>query len=253
VFFENKELLKTNKSEYLKKVREVSGSECEHEVDMLDFALCNEVVGMLYDTEDFYRKVGPKEISYRRIRRAVIYISDVLIERGLHIEVITENLMFNIFSIIGIDITMCVGNSPVSKIKSSGITYEIILSVNPSTDKTRITTKTEKQIYPEQKFFFFSFGAIMLFWSICAVVAIVAIGLQVFGGTTQNPKDQISLTYGGITYLFNGGIIALLFAGAKWILPLLKDSFDSSVKARNDLQTAKILLSIRDEKKENRN
>jgi len=254
VFSSDKELLRKSKNEYLEKVCEMSGvNKHDQEIETLNFALCEEVVDILYATHESFIKSGLEDRFYERVKRTWAYIFDILIQKGFRKDVITENLIYNIFSIIDFDVRTSDKDSPDDKIKSDvkpHEIHEINVIINSSSsgayqdnkkeDKKRKDKKSERMKPPEFYIFYISFVAIMLFWIISSVVSIYAMIRIV---ATEDIVD--------INLLISGGIVVLLLVGAKFILPLLTDSFNFAVKMetafnmseRYDVETFKIVIN----------
>ncbi|MDR0474507.1 MAG: hypothetical protein LBH43_12645 [Treponema sp.] len=251
IFSADTDLLKNDKNEYLKKVHEMSGSEYNQEIDMLYSILCEEVIEILYQIYDFNKKTEFKiNSSYGRTKRGVQNITEILIEEGIRADVIADKYMFNIFSIIGLDVKGLLGNMADEINGSSKITYDITVKLAPQKNgkrndrKEKKANKEKEPNFPEQKAFYISFGIIMFSWSLCFCAALITMVVQAINDMSQVAQEQTtnSLIHGGLNYLLNGGIIALLFIGAKVILPLLKESFNRSVEVRNEYQIIKYLI-----------
>jgi len=101
--------------------------------------------------------------------------------------------------------------------------------------------KIWKPTFPEQIMFFFWFCVIMGVWAASSIVAIVAMISLIRHGTLHEGFN--------FNYVANGGIVALLLIASKWIMPLMKKSFDSSMKVKNEFQSLRYEIIVNEMKK----
>ena len=227
VFANDTLLLKNNRDKYLKEVVEMSNTNNEYEIELLRKALSIiDVVEILYDVYDYLHKYSFFDEYRRKIEREAIIITYILTSNGISVEDIVETLLFNIFSIIGADVAADINDLPHDKIRRIKDIYDekgVFLTkmevpvTSPSKGKSdnverNIKRKGEKEYKP--LLFNLSYAIVGIVWVIAASSSIAVMLLQVISGSLEE-----------FILLISGGIVVLLIIAARFILPLIQESY----------------------------
>lgn len=234
VFEENIELLRTNRDGFLQKVREICDESSKSDVDIMYPALCEDAIEIIYGIYASYQENGMSDSVRRKVRLGIEEIVDILKNHGVVSDIVLKTIIHNFFSIVGLAVNV----SSTDKYDASGTKNGIDIVVNLSSPKIDPEVKGKKRkewipTYPEQILFYIWFCVVMCVWTAVSVVVIIAMVLQVANGTFIY-SDGINWNY-----VASSGIVVLLIVAGKWFMPLMKESFDSSVRSKNKNQEVK--------------
>jgi len=225
VFEESAEFLPADREGFLQKVRALSRD--KQSIDLLYPVLCEEIFDMIAEIKRLKDDNAPEDMLQRKARRAICEAVDILGGLGISSIYKLEEIIGNLFFMVGMDVEICDKNtlSPDSKVNGKDIIVTVALPQDTKGEKKQWTPS-----YGEQTLFRAWFCVVMLVWSFASIIILVAMGLQVASGISTNS------TYLNWSYVTNSGIILLLIVAGGHIMPLMKKSYESSVKSKNKNQ-----------------